>query len=81
MSILPLTANCTVADVWFGDEFANAGIGFLQVWHYVSENVGYKWVLVCSDDDTQYENTNNGAIHAACRQLGFVNATGNYTAK
>ena len=74
---VPLTVNCTAGDVRFGDVSPGDWIGFLQVCQYVPEKSGNDWVLVCSSD----EKKNNGAIHAACRQLGFVNATGNCTAK
>ena len=78
---VPLTVNCTAGDVRFGDVSPDAWIGFLQVCKYVPEKGGNDWVLVCSSDEMQYGDTNNGAMHASCRQLGFVNATGNYTAK
>ena len=73
---MPLDVNCTMADLRFSDGDA---VGFLQVCQFVPEKGGYEWVLVCSEDDTQYGDTNNGAIHAACRQLGYVNASWNNT--
>ena len=81
---MPSAEHCNqLADVQFvdanGRQLPDQSVGFLQVCLNLKETGQSAWVLVCDNDSKEYGDTNIGAIHAACRQLGYGHSTHHYT--
>ena len=68
-------SKCYLGDIRLTNDLnkdtTNQRGGYLQVCQQQPETSYNDWVLVCDKEDVGNEDTNKGAMHAACRQLGY----------